>query len=149
MESTDYKKLLLQGIPENLPVPRPFDQEVNHAPIRKDILSKDEKKLALRNALRYFDKKHHTVLAPEFAEELRKYGRIYMYRFRPAYNMFARPIHEYPHKSLQAAAIMLMIQNNLDPAVAQHPHHLRRQRGSLPELGSVPVDNEIFIGDDR
>ena len=124
MESTDYKKLLLQGIPENLPVPRPFDQEVNHAPIRKDILSKDEKKLALRNALRYFDKKHHTVLAPEFAEELRKYGRIYMYRFRPAYNMFARPIHEYPHKSLQAAAIMLMIQNNLDPAAAQHPHEL-------------------------
>ncbi|MEI6457230.1 MAG: urocanate hydratase, partial [bacterium] len=93
-------------------------------PIRKDILSKEEKKLALRNALRYFDRKHHAVLAPEFAEELKKYGRIYMYRFRPEYKMFARPIHEYPHKSLQAAAIMLMIQNNLDPAVAQHPHEL-------------------------
>ena len=124
MESTDLKKLILQGIPDNLPLPKPYDQAVNHAPIRKDILSKDEKKLALRNALRYFDKKHHAVLAPEFAGELKNYGRIYMYRFRPEYKMFARPIHEYPHKSIQAAAIMLMIQNNLDPAVAQHPHEL-------------------------
>ena len=90
MESTDFKKLILQGIPVNLPVPQPYDQEVNHAPIRKDILSKDEKKLALKNALRYFDRKHHAVLAPEFAGELKKYGRIYMYRFRPAYPMHAR-----------------------------------------------------------
>ena len=124
MESTDFKKLILQGIPGNLPVPQPYDQEVNHAPIRKDILSKEEKKLALKNALRYFDRKHHAVLAPEFAGELKKYGRIYMYRFRPEYKMFARPIHEYPYQSEQAAAIMLMIQNNLDPAVAQHPHEL-------------------------
>lgn len=124
MESTDFTKLILQGIPENLPVTQPYDEGVNHAPIRKDILTKDEKKLALQNALRYFDKKHHTLLAAEFAEELKKYGRIYMYRFRPAYKMSARPIHEYPHKSMQAAAIMLMIQNNLDPAVAQHPHEL-------------------------
>ena len=124
MESTDFKKLILQGIPETLPIPQTYDPEVNHAPIRKDILSKDEKKLALRNALRYFDKKHHAVLAPEFADELKKYGRIYMYRFRPEYKMYARPIDEYPHKSEQAAAIMLMIQNNLDPAVAQHPHEL-------------------------
>ena len=124
MESTDFKKLILNGIPDTLPILRPYDQEVNHAPIRKDILSKDEKKLAVRNALRYFDRKHHAVLAPEFAGELKKYGRIYMYRLRPEYEMFARPIYEYPHKSEQAAAIMLMIQNNLDPAVAQHPHEL-------------------------
>jgi urocanate hydratase len=124
MQPSDFKKLILHGIPDTLPIPQPYDQEVSHAPIRKDILSKDEKKLALRNALRYFDKKHHAVLASEFAEELKKYGRIYMYRFRPEYTMFARSIHEYPHKSEQAAAIMLMIQNNLDPAVAQHPHEL-------------------------
>jgi len=124
MESTEFKKLILQGIPDTLPIPQPYDPEVNHAPIRKDILSKDEKKLALKNALRYFDKKHHALLAPEFAAELKKYGRIYMHRFRPEYKMFARPIHEYPHQSEQAAAIMLMIHNNLDPAVAQHPHEL-------------------------
>jgi urocanate hydratase len=124
MESTDFKKLILQGIPDALPLPQSYDQVVSHAPVRKDILSKDEKKLALRNGLRYFDRKHHAVLATEFAEELKKYGRIYMYRFRPGYKMFARPIHEYPYQSEQAAAIMLMIQNNLDPAVAQHPHEL-------------------------
>ena len=95
-----------------------------HAPKRKDILTPEEKKLALRNALRYFPQKYHATLAPEFAEELRTYGRIYMYRFRPQYDMYARPIEDYPHKSLQAAGIMLMIQNNLDPAVAQHPHEL-------------------------
>ena len=124
MESADFKNRILHGIPDTLPVSQPYDQEVSHAPVRKDILSKDEKKLALRNALRYFDKKHHAVLAPEFADELKKYGRIYMYRYRPEYKIFARPIHEYPHQSAQAAAIMLMIQNNLDPAVAQHPHEL-------------------------
>ena len=112
------------GIPDVLPEPMPYDTAINHAPRRKDILTKEEKKLALRNALRYFPKKFHATLAPEFAEELEKYGRIYMYRFRPRYEMYARPIDEYPHKSLQAAAIMLMIQNNLNPAVAQHPHEL-------------------------
>ena len=112
------------GIPDVLPAPKPYDKEINHAPKRKDILSGEEKKLALRNALRYFPKKFHATLAPEFAQELKDYGRIYMYRFRPDYDMYARPIDEYPHKSRQAAAIMLMIQNNLDPAVAQHPHEL-------------------------
>lgn len=107
-----------------LPEPKPIDNSVSHAPVRKDILTVEEKKLALHNALRYFDPVHHKTLAPEFAEELRKYGRIYMYRFRPDYEMYARPIDEYPAKSKQAAGIMLMIQNNLDPAVAQHPHEL-------------------------
>ncbi|MDE5635031.1 MAG: urocanate hydratase, partial [Muribaculaceae bacterium] len=106
------------------PAPRPYDPEVNHAPRRKDILTPEEKRLALRNALRYFDPKHHAELAPEFADELNRYGRIYMYRFRPDYPMYARPIDEYPARSRQAAAIMLMIQNNLDPRVAQHPHEL-------------------------
>ncbi len=119
-----FKDEILQGIPNGLPEPQPYDPDANHAPVRKDILSADEKQLALKNALRYFDKKHHATLAPEFAEELKKYGRIYMYRFRPTYAMFARPISEYPHQSIQASAIMLMIQNNLDPAVAQHPHEL-------------------------
>ena len=120
----DFKHTILAGIPEELPAPRPYDTSVNHAPKRKDILTKEEKKLALKNALRYFDPKHHAVLAPEFAEELEKYGRIYMYRFRPTYEMYARPIDEYPAKCKQAAAIMAMIQNNLDPRVAQHPHEL-------------------------
>ena len=113
-----------RGIPHVLPDPMPYDPEVNHAPKRKDILTPDEKKLALRNALRYFPKEFHSVLAPEFLQELKDYGRIYMYRFRPRYKMYARPIDAYPHRSRQAAAIMLMIQNNLDPAVAQHPHEL-------------------------
>jgi urocanate hydratase len=119
-----FAEQILQGIPESLPEKKPFDNTVSHAPKRKDILSVDEKKLAIRNALRYFDPKHHEELASEFLEELINFGRIYMYRFRPDYKMFARPIQEYPHVSLQAAAIMLMIQNNLDPAVAQHPHEL-------------------------
>ena len=119
-----FQEALLAGIPDVLPAPKPLDPNVSHAPKRKDILSKDEKILALRNALRYFPEKHHAVLAEEFAEELRLYGRIYMYRFRPDYEMFARPIGEYPAKSRQAAAIMAMIQNNLDPRVAQHPHEL-------------------------
>ncbi len=120
----DLKKAILQGIPEKLPDPKPYDTTVNHAPRRKDILTKEEKKLALKNGLRYFPKEWHEVLAKEFKEELEKYGRIYMYRFRPDYEMYARPIDEYPYKSKQAAAIMVMIQNNLDPAVAQHPHEL-------------------------
>lgn len=113
-----------RGIPHVLPDPMPYDPEVNHAPKRKDILTPEEKKLALRNALRYFPKEFHSVLAPEFLQELKDYGRIYMYRFRPRYKMYARSIDAYPHRSRQAAAIMLMIQNNLDPAVAQHPHEL-------------------------
>lgn len=120
----DFKQQILQGIPAELPEPLPYDSGVSHAPVRKDILNPAEKKLAVRNALRYFPAKFHKVLAKEFAEELVKYGRIYMYRFRPAYPMHARNIHEYPSRSLQAAAVMLMIQNNLDPAVAQHPHEL-------------------------
>jgi urocanate hydratase len=120
----DFQKAILAGIPDELPASKPFDTNISHAPKRKDILSREEKRLALKNALRYFPKKHHAVLAPEFAEELEKYGRIYMYRFRPDYDMYARPIEEYPALSKQAAAIMLMIQNNLDPAVAQHPHEL-------------------------
>jgi len=124
MSLTDFQKTILQGIPEILPNPKPFDASLNHAPKRKDILSNEEKKLALRNALRYFDKKHHAVLAPEFAKELKDYGRIYMYRFRPDYKIYARSIDEFPHRSRQAAAIMLMLSNNLDYAVAQHPHEL-------------------------
>jgi urocanate hydratase len=119
-----FQEQILQGIPEELPSSIPYDPSVSHAPRRKDILSVEEKKLALRNALRYFHPRHHSVLAPEFYEELQKFGRIYMYRFRPLYKMYARPIQEYPHRCEQAAAIMLMIQNNLDPAVAQHPHEL-------------------------
>jgi urocanate hydratase len=124
MQLSDFQKAISAGIPSALPQPTPPDPSVSHAPVRKDILTAEEKKLALRNALRYFDPAHHAVLAPEFADELMKYGRIYMYRFRPAYPMFARPIEEYPARSRQAAGIMLMIQNNLDPAVAQHPHEL-------------------------
>ena len=119
-----FKELIQQGIPSELPDKRDYESSINHAPKRKDILSKDEKELALRNALRYFDAKHHSVLLPEFAEELETYGRIYMYRFRPTYSMYARSISEYPGKCEQAKAIMLMIQNNLDYAVAQHPHEL-------------------------
>ena len=119
-----FQEEILAGIPDILPQPRPYDTSINHAPRRKDILSEKEKALALRNALRYFPSKHHAVLAPEFAEELHRYGRIYMYRFRPSYDMYARPIDEYPAKCAQAAAIMAMIQNNLDPRVAEHPHEL-------------------------
>lgn len=124
MTLEEFQQSVREGIPTELPAPRPYDPEINHAPKRKDILKREEKQLAVRNALRYFDPRHHAVLAPEFAEELEKYGRIYMYRFRPAYEMHARNIMDYPHKSLQAAAIMVMIQNNLDKAVAQHPHEL-------------------------
>jgi urocanate hydratase len=119
-----FQEQIQQGIPSILPQPKPFEANINHAPKRKEILSNDEKKLALRNALRYFEPKHHAELIPEFRNELETYGRIYMYRLRPDYKMYARPISEYPGKSEQAKAIMLMIQNNLDYAVAQHPHEL-------------------------
>jgi len=124
MELKEFQKAILEGIPVELPLAKELDANINHAPKRKEILSKEEKKLALRNALRYFDPIHHEILAPEFLNELNTYGRIYMYRFRPDYKMYARPIDEYPCKTKQAAAIMLMIQNNLDYAVAQHPHEL-------------------------
>ncbi|MDN3708278.1 urocanate hydratase [Myroides ceti] len=119
-----FKEEIQQGIPQELPAIQAYDITINHAPKRKEILNEEEKKLALKNALRYFDAKHHTTLIPEFREELEKYGRIYMYRLRPTYKMYARPIEEYPGKSLQARSIMMMIQNNLDYAVAQHPHEL-------------------------
>jgi urocanate hydratase len=119
-----FKEQIQQGIPTVLPQPKPYDAAINHAPKRKEILSPDEKKLALRNALRYFEPQQHAVLIKEFSEELETYGRIYMYRFRPDYTIYARPISEYPGKCEQAKAIMLMIQNNLDYAVAQHPHEL-------------------------
>jgi len=119
-----FKEQIQQGIPSVLPNVKPYELEVNHAPKRKEILSAEEKILALKNALRYFEAKHHAELITEFKEELEKYGRIYMYRFRPDYEMKARPVSEYPGKSEQAKAIMLMIQNNLDYAVAQHPHEL-------------------------
>ncbi len=119
-----FQQEILAGIPEELPQIKPYDRLVNHAPKRKEILTQEEKKLALKNALRYFDPKHHAALLPEFKEELDTYGRIYMYRFRPDYKIYARPISDYPGKCDQAKAIMLMIQNNLDHAVAQHPHEL-------------------------
>ena len=124
MTHEEFMADIRAGIPNTLPDPQPYDHTVNHAPKRKDILTSEEKKLALRNALRYFPKKFHATLAPEFLDELKTYGRIYMYRFRPTYDMHARHIDEYPHKCKQAAAIMMMIQNNLDKAVAQHPHEL-------------------------
>ena len=120
----NFKKQILLGIPQELPFKKEYDRSVNHAPVRENVLTSEEKKLALRNALRYFDKKFHRELIPEFTSELEEYGRIYMYRFRPDYEMYARPIEDYPYKSKQAASIMLMIQNNLDKRVAQHPHEL-------------------------
>ncbi len=119
-----FKNAILQGIPEELPPAKPYDPAINHAPKRKDILTREEKKLAVQNALRYFPERHHAVLAKEFAVELKEFGRIYMYRFRPDYKIFARPIQDFPHLSVQAAAIMHMLSNNLDYAVAQHPHEL-------------------------
>ena len=123
---TPFQQAILEGIPAELPPARPYDTTVSHAPKRviEGVLSEKEKRLAIRNALRYFPPQHHAVLAPEFAEELERYGRIYMHRFRPDYEMYARPIDEYPYRSRQAAAIMLMVQNNLDKTVAKHPHEL-------------------------
>ena len=123
METT-FQEQIKEGIPTQIPRLKEFDATINHAPKRKDILNAEEKKLALRNALRYFPKEQHSELAKEFLQELHTHGRIYMYRYMPDYKMYARPISDYPGKSLQAKAIMLMIQNNLDPAVAQHPHEL-------------------------
>lgn len=119
-----FAEEIIAGIGDTLPPARPYDDKINHAPRRKDILSPDEKRLAVRNALRYIPKHLHAELAGEFAEELERYGRIYMYRYRPSYRIYARDIKDYPHRSEQAAAIMLMITNNLDEAVAQHPHEL-------------------------
>jgi urocanate hydratase len=124
MTLEQFQADIKQGIPNEIPTIKRYDTEINHAPKRKEILSKDEKKLALRNALRYFSSDQHMILAPEFLKELNDFGRIYMYRYRPDYEMYARPIEEYPGNSMQAKAIMLMIQNNLDYAVAQHPHEL-------------------------
>lgn len=119
-----FQEEILAGISQSLPAPKPFDSQVNHAPKRKAILSSEQEELALRNALRYFEPQHHKVLMPEFKKELYDYGRIYMYRFRPEHKIYARPLEDYPGQSMQAKAIMLMIQNNLDHAVAQHPHEL-------------------------
>ena len=124
MTLKEFQDDIRAGIPDVLPAPKPYDPAINHAPKRKDILTPKEKALAIKNALRYFPAKHHKELAAEFAEELKRYGRIYMYRLRPDYEMYARPIDEYPARCRQAAAIMLMINNNLDKAVAQHPHEL-------------------------
>ena len=124
MTLQEFQNDIRAGIPDRLPAAKPYDRQINHAPKRKEILTPEEQVLAIKNALRYFPAKHHALLAKEFAEELRKYGRIYMYRLRPDYEMYARPIDQYPCKCRQAAAIMLMIQNNLDKAVAQHPHEL-------------------------
>lgn len=123
-EQATFRQQVLEGIPTGLPGPATYDESLNHAPRRKDVLSVAEKKLAVRNALRYFHPRHHAALAPEFYQELLHYGHIYMYRFRPRYAMYARPLIEYPCRTMHAGAIMLMIQNNLDPAVAQHPHEL-------------------------
>ena len=124
MTREEFQNEIRAGIPDRLPAAKPYDRQINHAPKRKEILTEEEQVLAVKNALRYFPAKHHAVLAREFAEELHRYGRIYMYRLRPDYEMYARPIDEYPARCRQAAAIMLMIQNNLDPRVAQHPHEL-------------------------
>ena len=120
----DFKSLIKQGIPNEIPEKKELNQLISHAPVRKKILNKNEKILAIKNALRYFPKKQHEILAQEFSSELNDFGRIYMYRYRPDYKIYARPINEYPGKSEQAKSIMLMIQNNLDHAIAQHPEEL-------------------------
>lgn len=124
MNTANFKQMILEGIPDILPAKRERDESLSHAPKRKDILSTEEKKLAVKNALRYFDAKHHATLAPEFYQELETYGRIYMYRFMPEYKISARSIDDFPHQSKQAAGIMLMLSNNLDNAIAQHPQEL-------------------------
>ena len=135
MSNEDFKREIQLGIPNELPEPKPYDTEINHAPKRKEILSSEEKKLALRNALRYFPKSLHAQLAPEFAEELKTYGRIYMYRYRPSYEMYARPIDEYPAKSRGAASARI--------------DYLRRQRRGVPKLGAISFGDEIFERNDR
>lgn len=124
MTREEFQNIILAGIPDELPAPKAYEPSINHAPKRKPILNRNEQVLAVKNALRYFPAKHHAILAEEFADELKRYGRIYMYRFRPDYKIYARSIYDFPHKSIQAASIMLMLSNNLDYAVAQHPHEL-------------------------
>ncbi len=124
MNNLEFKELILQGIPDEIPAAKPWEPSINHAPKRKEILTLEEKKLAIKNALRYFPQKHHAVLAEDFTHELKEFGRVYMYRYRPDYKIYARSINDFPHKSVQAASIMLMLSNNLDYAVAQHPHEL-------------------------
>lgn len=124
LDMDNFRERVCEGIPSVIPPAKPYEKEINHAPRRKEILTLQEKKLALKNALRYFPPEQHATLAPEFAKELQEYGRIYMYRYRPDYKIYARSINDFPHKSVQAAAIMLMMSNNLDNAVAQHPHEL-------------------------
>ena len=124
MTLNSFQEAIKAGIPSNLPAAKKRDQKYSHAPNRKKILNEDEQELAIKNALRYFPKDWHSILKPEFEAELNEFGRVYMYRFMPDYDMYARPISEYPAKNQEAAAIMVMIQNNLDPAVAQHPQEL-------------------------
>ena len=124
MNPEEFKAAILEGIPGYLPEEKPYDPALNHAPVRKDILTQTEKRLAIRNALRYIPREHHSVLAGEFAGELERFGRIYMHRYKPGYAISARSIDAFPHRSIQAAAIMLMLSNNLDHAVAQHPDEL-------------------------
>ena len=135
-----FKDQIKEGIPNSLPEKTNLDPTINHAPKREEVLSTNEKKLAITNALRYFDKIHHEALYKEFKDELNQYGRIYMYRFRPSYEMYARPLEQYPFKTKQAGAIMLMIQNNLNKEVAQHPHELITYGGN----GSVFKNGKPF-----
>ena len=136
MTNDDFKRLIAEGIPSELPELKSYDQNINHAPKRKDILNSDEKHLAIKNALRYFPEEFHPVLAGEFAMELEDHGRIYMYRFRPDYEIKARNLDDYPHRNRSAAAIMLMISNNLDNIVAQHPHELSRVLSCQPNCST-------------
>ena len=150
MNVEKFKESITQGIPSILPPSKTPSDGVPHAPVRKEILTLAEKELALSNALRYFPEDQHAVLAPEFAQELKNYGRIYMYRLMPDVEIKARPIEWYPAKCQQAASIMLMIQNNLDAAVAQHPQELITYGGKrigIPELGSVQAHDEVFKRD--
>ena len=152
MTTAEFKKQISEGIPSALPSPKTYDQNINHAPRRKDVLNNAEKRLAVKNALRYFPVEFHPVLAREFALELSSYGRIYMYRFMPDYEIKARHIDDFPYRTRSAGAIMLMISNNLDLSVAQHPHELITYGGqwfSLSKLGPVQTDDEISLGDDR
>jgi urocanate hydratase len=148
MTKEEFRAAVGAGIPDSLPAAQPYDTSVNHAPRRKDILTPAEKRLAVKNALRYFPEHLHAELAREFAGELETYGRIYMYRFRPSYEMYARPIEDYPARSRQAAAIMMMIQNNLDPRVAQHPHELITYGGNGAVFQNW-AQYLLTLGDDR
>lgn len=152
-EMNGLRTYIAEGIPDDMPLHPGMDASVDHAPKRRQVLTPKEKQLALRNALRYFDKKDHPLLAKEFADELNSFGRIVMWRFRPTeYEMKAHPIDDYPANIPEAAAIMLMIQNNLDPAVAQFPHELITYGGNgavFQNWGSIPVDDEIPLGNGK